>query len=219
MTPRREAGVTESTDWHQQGRQSAHERIKWAVDRRLGLIEDSLVEVRAGFLGYELDRVGNRLIMQLDPGVIDIAVFRRRVTGVAHRANESAHVRGPKLTITVQKGCFGVEKVAALIAFPRENKDRNGMQWLHSQVQLDGRIHAGVRRRGRRARHAAQVRARARPALPGWPGVQVLAGWRDHAKFCDADDLAYAADLQREVGPILAYECGCDATIVTRRQK
>lgn len=142
VVPWRDGDVTESTGWHKQGRQSAHVRIMRALEKRLGIVEDSLAEVRAGFLGYDLDPVGNRLIMQVDPDLIHIVEFRRWVSGVADRANESARVRGPELTVTVQKGCFSARQVAAIIAFPREHTERNGMQSLSSKVQLDGRVHA-----------------------------------------------------------------------------
>ena len=143
VVPWRDSGVMQSTGWDAQHRQAAHVRIKQAVDKRLGLTEGGLEAVRVGFLGYELDPVGSRLIMQLDPSLIDVAEFRRWIDGVARRANDAEHVRAPKLGVTVLEGCFPAREVAALISFPRENADRNGMEWLISHVQLDGRIHAG----------------------------------------------------------------------------
>lgn len=172
VVPWRDPDVRQSTKWAEQRRQAAHERLKRAVDKRLGLTESGLEAVRAGFLGYELDPVGNRLIMQLDPSLIDVAEFRRWVDGAARRANDAARVRGPKLTVTVQKGCFTARKAAALISFPRENTDRNGMEWMISHVQ--GRTHpCRVRRQGRRPRHATPLRPGARRSLPRRAYVQV----------------------------------------------
>lgn len=162
-----------SARWDEQHRQAAHEKIEGAVDKRLGLSESGLDSVRAGFLGYELDPVGNRLIMQLDPSLIDVAKFRVWVDGVARRANDAARVRGPKLGVTVQEGCFSAKEIAALISFPRENTDRNGMKWMISHVQLDGRIHvgfddkAGALATQRRFGHVLAAH------YPGGPHVQV----------------------------------------------
>jgi hypothetical protein len=142
VVPWSDDGVTKSTGWHRQHRQDAHVRIKNAVDKRLGVSEDGLAAVQAGFLGYALDPIGSRLIMQLDPDLIDIDEFRDWVRGVARKANQAADVKGSKLTVTVQAGCFSAREVAALIRFPRETTHRSGMTSMISNVQLDGRIHA-----------------------------------------------------------------------------
>ena len=157
----------EMKSWRSQQRQAAHERVKRAVDRRLRLndVEDR-TGVSTGFLGYDLDPVGNRLIMQVDPALIDVADFQRWVDGVAVKANEAAKVRGPRLTVTVQEGCFTVAEFRGL----RATMLRERRFSVILGVALDGRVHAG---------------------------------------FCGAEGRAYAEDLQRRVGPILAFFDEC----------
>ena len=51
--------------------------------------------------GQGLDPPNVRVIMQYDPAVLDPQGFTRAVRAIVEQANVDAHVRGPKLTVTV----------------------------------------------------------------------------------------------------------------------
>lgn len=136
-----------STGWDAQGRQAAHGMIVLAVRQRLGVYSrfdgnggPKRELVMSGLLGYALDPVGNRLIMQVDPSIVDLPKFQIWVTGVAREANRSVGVRGPQLTVTVQKGCFSARNIVAAREYANANAVRLQLSWLHSWVELDGRI-------------------------------------------------------------------------------
>jgi hypothetical protein len=119
--------VQEETDkaWHTQGRQQSHITIIKAVYRRIGVQHEyggrRNDKVLKGFLGYGFDVRNHRLIMQLDPALIDIPEFRRWVNGVAKRASVGRSPRS-RLTVTVQRGCFSAKQLDGL----RKKLDKDG---------------------------------------------------------------------------------------------
>jgi hypothetical protein len=104
----RNNGVQQDADraWHKQGRQHSHVTIINAVYRRLGVKagyggrRNDLV--LHGFLGYGFDVGDHRLIMQVDPRLIEVTEFRRWVNGVAERASVGRYRRS-RLRVTVQR--------------------------------------------------------------------------------------------------------------------
>lgn len=109
--------IMEQTRWHARGRQDAHMRVLRAVQRHLREFRQQtrIPDHRDGFLGYDLDPANSRLIMQIDPTVLDRGAFRRMVDAAAHKANRRAKVKGTPLTVTVQNGCFPAAEIARVL--------------------------------------------------------------------------------------------------------
>ena len=161
--------------WHVTAREGAIDEIVRLVDERVARDHRKRVgtkrsgfptDIAEGFLGYDLDFRGSRLIMQVDPAVIAIPGFQRWADGVARTANREFEVPDPAVGVTVQPGCFSVDEIGRLQSRLAGDKRVGGFS---GTVALDGRIHAA---------------------------------------FCTSEQRAYAAGLQREVGPILAVDSG-----------
>jgi hypothetical protein len=134
--------LLDKTRWRADHRQDAHARIIRGVHKHL---RETRIKtgrrVWSGFMGYDLDPANYRLIMLVDPRVLDIREFRTMVRAVAKKANRDAHVKGRNLTVTTQKGCFSAAEVNRLRAALRENR-RVGIMF-DAGVKLDGRYYAG----------------------------------------------------------------------------
>lgn len=143
------AAVMAETGWDTEHRQAAHRQVINAVHSRLGIyskfrgLTDKDAYVMSGLLGYALDPVGSRLIMLLDPAIVDVPEFRRWVAKVARQANKDADVVGRPLTVTVQEGCFSAREIVAATSYVRENDVRLQSSMEASRVGLDGRLRMG----------------------------------------------------------------------------
>jgi hypothetical protein len=143
----RESDLMKTTGWEAQRRQATHEQIIQAVYQRLGVYsifggprstEDDVI--MSGLLGYDLDPVGSRLIILLDPAIVDVPEFRRWVAEVARRANADVGARGRQLGVTVQEGCFSAREIQAAKKYVRSNVKRLQLSQMEGWVRLDGRL-------------------------------------------------------------------------------
>ncbi len=93
-------------DWNDRGAGPAHVhvhvhvQIMSAVDKRLGVADEGTRDRRltGGLLNYRLDPLNSRLLVQIDPAVLDSAEFRSLVDRLAKKAN--ADVRASRCVST-----------------------------------------------------------------------------------------------------------------------
>ena len=132
--------------WHRQHAQEAHKLIFQAVRSHLKAdVRDESKNadklLTNGFEGYDLDIVGRRLIMMVDPDLIDPVAFGRWVSRYAVGANKDAKVRGRPVTVTVQSACFPVREVEQIRTYLHQHWDDLDLGSMDGTVFLDGRVH------------------------------------------------------------------------------
>lgn len=127
--------------WHKQGRQRSYTMLMTEVFDHLGIDPEGSRrgndKILHGLLTYDSDHARHRIILQIDPAVIDIKPFRRWAKAVAVQVSEGRSPRS-RVAVTVQRGCFSakrIDRVRKQVDKPRRWDARS------NTVDLDGRLH------------------------------------------------------------------------------
>jgi hypothetical protein len=142
--------ASDGDPWYARGAQRIVDRVVPAMYRLAGVREGKGPgALEGGFLAWESDRQTGRILVMVDPTVLDVPSVRRRLNHVALRAYREVEARGPKVTVVVQAGCFtGADLAearalafAALTKATRDDPRRAVGAGLDGLARMDSRIH------------------------------------------------------------------------------
>lgn len=115
--------------------------ILLAVQRHLGTTSGSTADaLEAGLVADTVDTEHNRLILVVDPGVLDLAQLRSYAEATAKKANTVHKTRGVPVTVAVHESCFP----SADLARVRHEVQGTPKLAMSADVRVDSRVHAAV---------------------------------------------------------------------------
>ncbi|HZE66073.1 MAG TPA: hypothetical protein VE081_05545 [Sporichthyaceae bacterium] len=114
--------------WDARGGAPLWRRIGQATDQVDGTATDS--GLARGYLAASFDSAGNRIVVLVDPSLVDRDALQRRLNLLSAQVQKAHPVSGPPIRIAIFAGCFPADQIVALRQEVRAGASRFALQKL-----------------------------------------------------------------------------------------